>query len=161
MDNVTWFALLLGVAGYLAAKSIENLIYFLRSGTTTIEARRDSDLKDIETLIFETRDLACDYWSLPTTSPDKTRISASITGRFTFLASRIALLFGSNSSDTKSIYNYLYLFNIACTGKDFFIGHGAPEPERCENIERFAYAVAYILHVRRRKLPRRIFPRRL
>lgn len=69
MDNVTWFALLLGVVGYLAAKLIENLIYFLRSGTSTIEARRDTDLKDIESLIFETRDLACDYWCLPTTSP--------------------------------------------------------------------------------------------
>lgn len=160
MDSVTFFALLLGAAGYLAGKLIENLIYFLRSGTSTIEARRDSDLKDIESLIFETRDLACEYWCLPATSPEKTRISASITGRFTFLASRIALLFGTNSSDTKSIINFLYLFLNACTGEDFFIGHGTPEPERCKNIERYAYAVAHILHVKRRNLPRKIFSTR-
>lgn len=65
MDSMTWVALFLGALGYLAAKFLDNMTFHLRTGTAIIEARRDSDLEIIEIVIFEIRDLACDFWCSP------------------------------------------------------------------------------------------------
>lgn len=161
MDTVTWIALLLAVGGYLATKFVENLIYYFRSGTAIIESRRDSDILYIEILIFEIRDLACEYWCMSSSNPEKVKISASITGRLTFLASRIELSFGSQLSGTDPITPTLSLFHVACTGNEFHVGSREPDPTRCVDIERYAYAVAHLINVKRRNLPRRIFPTRI
>ena len=158
MDSMTWIALLLGALGYLAAKFLDNMTFHLRSGTAIIEARRDLDLEIIEIVIFEIRDLACDYWCSPRSGVEQMRRSASINGRFTFLASRIAQLFESHSPDRNSIQSTLDIFCESCTGDEFDEVSQESKPEKCVDIELYAYALSNMITEKRRKLRRRIIP---
>lgn len=152
-ESFGWPALI-GVLGYIGSRGVETAIGYFSNSATTIEARRNSDLERIEQVAFEIRDLACTYWSSSGGAEGQKRLTASITGRLSFLAAMIDELFKSHSDECRSAQEVLRRFHESCSEGDFGVIARDPEPERCQDIERFAYELVHRTASLRRNLPR-------
>ena len=138
-------------------KLIDNAIKYVVEGGLIVESRRDSDMERMETVTFEIRDKACDYWCVPITGHEHIRVAASINARLTFLGSRIEELFGIDTPAYEYITKKLNLFHIACTDHEFDVDSRSPEPERNVDIELYAYHLVHAIDQKRRSLRRRFW----
>ena len=154
-SSIGWPALI-GVLGYVGSRLVERSISFFSDGAAALEARRNADADRIEAVAFEIRDLACEYWTEAGSEQNQKRRAASVTGRLSFLAAVIDELFRDRPVECGAAQTVLQQFHEACTGGDFGVLARESDPERCQEIEVAAYALAHKAASLRRRLPRRL-----
>lgn len=145
---------IIGVAGYVLTAGIKHVFSQMADQTATEERRRDDDLDRLETVVFEVRDTANDYWSMPGDGGAQRRREASIIGRLSFLGSIVSELFAEDPVLNMEVETALNGFHEACTGGSFGVVERHSEPEITQEIELFAYTFVHEARRCRRRLER-------
>ncbi len=114
-----------------------------------LEAARDEDVRMIEQIVFEIRDLAKSYWL---ESGRLQSIEGSMTGRIQFLSATIDEMYKGRLDSLRNLHVALNRFDGACTNGSFQTMDRLPEPNRCSDIELMAYNLVHAARSERRKL---------
>ena len=120
---------------------------------SVIELSRDSDLQNIEILVFEIRKLSIDYWSNSLSFNEQLVLGHSIAARFGFLGMLISRLFVNFPDEQNILRRNLRSFTFWCTGNDFLSQNRKLRPYLTKNIEDLAYKIVDLSIEYRRRLP--------
>ena len=145
---------IVGIAAYVASKFVDVFVSHIVNETNSREATRTADLQLIETVVYEIRDEACDYWCLSGSAAKQSRRGASIIGRLSFVGALSEGLFEGHPSLRRAADDRLSIFHAACTGDDFGVKSRKADPDRCQLIESSAYGMVHLTAKQRRILPK-------
>lgn|GEM_PF-5542230 len=121
------------------------------------ESLRDYDVGLAKKIIFETRDLAVEYWQLEADDEKLPVIDAAVDGRLTFLGQLLERLFAAETLLLRRINLQLNKFHDAVTDGNFGVSGRTAEPNRAKRIEIESFKLAHETVVCRRKMPRKFF----
>lgn len=142
----------IGVAAYIGAQILSELIGGFHSKRGSRDAIRDLLATRIESTVFEVRGLACEHWSEAGNAGDAPKRAASIIGRNLFIGELVVELFAPNPSMSRLAQTALNTFDEACTGQGFDHPSRQAQPERSREIEVAAYTLVHMVGRLRRQM---------
>ncbi|WP_152492623.1 hypothetical protein [Roseovarius sp. THAF27] len=145
MDGITQILLsaLVGAGSALAVEGLKGVVsrYFQKLDET--KAQREHDYLTLRNVIFETRDLATEYWENPGAAPGQKTRQASIIGRLTFILKIQSDLFDANRALSRKVGEQMDQFYDACSGGEFGSSDRPEQSERCTDVEVAAYSLVH------------------
>jgi len=152
MDLGTVVPAVIGAAAALATSAGEKILSRYFDKSTKRELHRDEDLKVLERVTFEIRDLATAYWSAPVNVGSDDVVAGSIVGRLTFISALVDELFRDKLNLLREIHVAMNRFDVSCTDGEFGGKARVADPGRCRQIEITAYTLVHRANTLRRLL---------
>lgn len=147
MSETLWVPALIGALTALAVDTFKGFVAQRIKKREEKKALREADFEVLKSTVFETRDIATEYWRISGGSNEQKMREASITGRLTFILNLHADIFMEKLIFLERVGKYADHFYEACTAEEFGSANKPAKPERCTDIEIAAYT--YVLFCQR------------